>query len=79
MKPLVFLSILMLVVIAADTEEDMEITITFKRYVDLTTIKTFNVWYVTYKSYDISNKYQNHIRTLFFIYQNDQRNKIYIF
>ena len=40
MKPLVFSSILMLVVIAADTEEDMEITFNFKRYVVLTTIKT---------------------------------------
>ena len=33
MKPLVFTSILMLVVMAADTEEDMEITFNFKRYV----------------------------------------------
>ena len=47
MKPLVWTSIFMLVatmvVMAADTEEDMDITFTFKRYVDLTTVKTFNV------------------------------------
>ena len=32
MKQLVLKSILMLVVMAADTEEDMEISFTFKRY-----------------------------------------------
>ena len=40
MKQLVFTSILMLVVMAADTEEDMEITFTFERYVDLKRLKT---------------------------------------
>ena len=40
MRQLVFTSILMLVVMAADTEEDMEITFTFERYVDLKRLKT---------------------------------------
>jgi len=55
MKQLVFTSILMLVVMAADTEEDMEITFTFERYVDLKRLKTskydmvhYNILYITY-------------------------------
>ena len=40
MKQLVFTSILMLVVMAADTEEDMEITFTFERYADKKRLRT---------------------------------------
>ena len=52
MKQLVFTSIFMLVVMAADTEEDMEITFTFERYVDLKRLKTLtydmvqNMYYI---------------------------------
>ena len=46
MKQLVWTSILMLVVMAADTEEDMEITFTFQRYVDVKTVENYNIWYV---------------------------------
>ena len=43
MKQLVLTSILMLVVMAADTEEDMEITFTFERYVDVKKVENFNI------------------------------------
>jgi len=36
---------------AADTEEDMEITFTFQRYVDVKKVENYNIWYVHLKSY----------------------------
>ena len=55
MKQLVFTSILMLVVMAADTEEDMEITFTFERYVDFKRLKLQHmIWCILYCNNNIS-------------------------
>ena len=59
MKQLVLTSILMLVVMAADTEEDMEITFTFQRYVDVKKVENCSSFPV--RTYLINSGLRIHI------------------